>query len=131
MKTHTSKKLLIVEDDVLLRDLYIEILTNDGYAVDEAGDGAIGYKKALEGGYDLIILDIMLPKKDGLEILTDLKKHKSKKPNGPIVIMTNLSQEKVVKQCLTLGASYFLIKSTLTPNQVLDEVRIFLSRDSG
>ncbi len=127
MPNHNKKKhILIVEDDLLLRELYVELLSNEGYTITEASDGLEGFEKILEGGFNLILLDIMLPKKDGLQILEDLQKAKPEHANGPIVILTNLSQDKVVKQCLSFGASYFLIKSMLTPNEVLREVRMVL-----
>ena len=127
MLNKTPKKILVIEDDKLLRDLYVELLKSEGYHVEEAGDGEEGFNKAEQGEWDLILLDIMLPKKDGISILMDLKARPPKNANGPIVVLTNLSQDKIIKQCLSCGASYFLIKSTLTPNDVVKEVNTFIS----
>lgn len=123
-----KKRILIVEDDKLLRDLYLELLGDEGFEVDDAADGETGSAKALAGGYDLILLDIMLPKKDGLEILDDLKNNKPQKPNGSIVMLTNLGHDEVIKQGLLSGASGYLIKSALTPDEVLHQVHAFLAQ---
>ncbi len=123
-----KKRILIVEDDKLLRDLYIELLGDEGYEVDNAADGEEGLSKVLEGGYSLILLDIMLPKKDGIQILEETSKQKPKQPNGPVVMLTNLGQDEVIKKGLLAGASGYLIKSALTPDQVLHEVHTFLAQ---
>lgn len=123
-----KSKILVVEDDQALLDLYTELLTDEGYDVDQAQDGEIGLAKAKEGGYNLILLDIMLPKKDGLEILDELKTSGTKKKNGPIVILTNLNQEKILKQTISAGAACCLMKSMLTPKQVLHTVETFMDK---
>lgn len=124
-----AQKILIIEDDQFLRELYEELMTSEGYVVETAADGEEGSKKALAGGYDLLVVDIMLPKKDGLDILRDLKAKGSKKPNGKIVLLTNLGQDAVVKEGFSLGAAGYLIKSALTPDQVLHEFRTFLAKE--
>jgi DNA-binding response OmpR family regulator len=122
-------RILIIEDDQYLRDLYQELMETEGYKVDVAVDGEEGSKKALEGGYDLLVVDIMLPKKDGLDILRDLKAKKPAKPNGKIVLLTNLGQDAVIKEGFDLGASGYLIKSSMTPDQVLHEFRALMAKD--
>src|SRR3989344_7908007 len=115
---NTVKKILIVEDDQFLREFYEELLVGEGFSVETAEDGEIGSNKAKEGGFDLILLDIMLPKKDGLQVLRDLKLSPAKSPNGPVVVLTNLGQDIVIKQCFALGAVGYLIKSAMNPDQV-------------
>lgn len=121
-------KILVVEDDQFLRDLYNELLTEAGYTVDLASDGEEGLSKALVGGYDLILLDIMLPKMDGLQVLKRLKEQGPKTPNGSVVLLTNLGQDAIIKEGFSLGATGYIIKSAMTPDQVLQEVKIFLKR---
>lgn len=125
-----AQKLLVVEDDQFLRDLYNELLTDEGYEVDLAEDGEVGAAKIQNGGYDLVLLDIMLPKIDGLEILRRLKGNPTKTPNGPIVLLTNLGQDSIIKEGFTLGASGYMIKSSMNPDQVLTEIKVFLSKSS-
>lgn len=122
-----GKKILIVEDDEILRNLYSELLTTEGFIVDEAADGEAGWEKIHAGGYNLIILDIVLPRKDGMEILRELKKQPPKKPNGPVVILTNLGQDSIIKEGFSLGAAGYLIKSAFNPDQVLRELTNFIS----
>lgn len=123
---NSKKKILIVEDDQFLREFYQELLQAEGYEVDIAADGEAGFGKIKSGGFNLVLLDIMLPKKDGIQILKDLKNANVKNDNQPIVILTNLGQDAVIKQCFELGASGYLIKSALNPDQVLQEVKSYL-----
>ncbi len=123
-----KEKILIVEDDQFLREFYQELLQGEGYLVDVAADGEVALQKISQGGYNLVLLDIMLPKKDGLQILRDLKITPPKQNNGQIVILTNLGQDGVIKQCSDLGASGYLIKSALNPDQVLSEIHSYLQK---
>lgn len=125
---NSSKKILIVEDDQFIREFYQELLVAEGYNIDVAADGEVASQKTQIGGYDLVLLDIMLPKKDGLQILTQLRSQPPKVPNKAIVVLTNLGQDSVIKQCFDLGADGFLIKSSLNPDQVLVEIRNFLQK---
>lgn len=122
-------KILVVEDDQFLRDLYSELLTEEGYSVELASDGEEGYHKANGGGFDLVLLDIMLPKIDGLEVLRRLKANPPKVNNGPVVLLTNLGQDAIIKEGFSLGATGYIIKSAMTPDQVLTEVKVFLKKN--
>lgn len=122
------EKILVVEDDQFLRELYDELLRGEGYEVDIAEDGEVGLSKFLEGGYNLVLLDIMLPKIDGLEILRRAKDKKQKKENGPVVLLTNLGQDSIIKEGFSLGASGYLVKSAMNPDQVLNEIKVFLTK---
>jgi DNA-binding response OmpR family regulator len=126
-----AQRILVVEDDQFLRELYDELLKEEGYDVDLAADGQEGHDKILSGGYDLVLLDIMLPKMDGLEILRQVKDKHPTKPNGPTVLLTNLGQESIIKEGFNLGASGYLIKSAMNPDQVLSEVRVFLNKGNS
>lgn len=128
---NSDKKILIVEDDQFLRDFYQELLVAEGYAVDVAADGEVGLAKIRQGGWNLILLDIMLPKKDGLHILQDLKVQPALRANGPIVVLTNLGNDTVINQAFNLGASGYLIKSAMNPDQVLMEIHSFLTSPDG
>ena len=123
-----AQRILVVEDDQFLRELYNELLRDEGYDVDLAPDGEEGLAKILKGGYDLVLLDIMLPKIDGLEVLRRVKKQTTEKPNGAVVLLTNLGQDSIIKEGFNLGASGYLIKSAMNPDQVLAEVKVFLNK---
>src|SRR4030067_2057416 len=123
-----AQRILVVEDDQFLRDLYDDLLREEGYDVELAADGQEGLDKILKGGYNLILLDIMLPKMDGLEILRQVRDKTPEKPNGPTVLLTNLGQDSIIKEGFNLGASGYLIKSAMNPDQVLSEVKVFLDK---
>jgi two-component system alkaline phosphatase synthesis response regulator PhoP/two-component system response regulator VicR len=121
-----SKKILIVEDDQFLREFYEELLKSEGFTIDSAPDGEMASAKIYQGGFDLILLDIMLPKRDGLQILQANKATPPQVANGPIVVLTNIGQDAIIRQCFELGASGYIIKSALNPDQVLQEIKNYL-----
>ncbi len=122
------KKLLIVEDDQYTRDLYVEILEEQGFFVENAADGEEGYKKIFHGGYDLVLLDLMLPKMNGLTILEKVQKEtKPMHPNRMIVVLSNLGQETTITKAMELGARGYMIKSDYTPSQVIVKVKEYLA----
>lgn len=119
-------KILLVEDEKDVQDVYKEVLTQAGCQVDIAGDGVIGLPKAQAGGYNLILLDLMMPNMDGLQFLEAIKKNPPKIPNGPIIVLSNISQDSVVQKALSLGAVAYFVKASINPEQLLKEVRSFL-----
>lgn len=123
-----NEKILIIEDDQFLRELYRDLLTDEGYRVETASDGEEGLVAMQKGSFDLVLLDIMLPKKDGLTIIKELTPEQFKKC-GQVVMLTNLGQDAIIKEGFEIGAAGYLIKSALTPDQVLHEVRVFLNKD--
>lgn len=131
MEDKKSKRILIVEDDQFLRDFYQELLSSEGYTVDVAADGEVALQKIIQGGWNLILLDIMLPKKDGLQILRDLKTSAVATPNGPIVALTNLGHDAVIDQAFELGANGYLIKSAMNPDEVLVEINSYLQKNGA
>ncbi len=121
-------KLLVVEDDQFLLDLYCDLLSGEGYEVDRAVNGTEAFEKMSKEQYDLVLLDIMLPEKDGITVLKELTENQRKKV-GQVVLLTNLNQEALINEGFSLGVVGYLIKSALAPDQVLSEVRSFL--DAG
>lgn len=124
--TLANKKILLIEDDQFLREFYVELLQGEGFIMDAASDGAEGFSKMHAGGYDLVLLDIMLPKKDGVQILADLKASPPAHPNGPIVMLTNIGQDSTIQTCFSYGAVGYIIKSALEPDQVITEIQNYL-----
>lgn len=121
-----QSKILFIEDDALVREAYEETLRTAGYLVDIAVDGEQGLNHAKQGGYDLILLDIMLPKLDGLGILRGLKANPPATPNGPIILLTNLSQDSVISEAIELGVQAALIKSDIDPGLLIEAVKAYL-----
>lgn len=128
MPAQNPFKILIVDDDPDLRDIYDETFTEAGYQVDLAIDGKEGLDKIFKGGYDLILLDIMMPKIDGLTVLKKIKTSGITLPPNIIVILSQLNEENIIKQAMELGAKDYLIKSDYTPDQVLKKVNNLLSK---
>lgn len=121
------KKILIVEDDESLRNLYITILKEAGFSVDSAADGEVALTLMQKGGYDLILLDIMLPKIDGLTIMDRLSQNPPPVSNQHLVVLSNVGQDEAIAKAMSLGAEGYLIKSDYTPDQVVERVNSFLS----
>lgn len=121
-----AKKILIVDDDLYIRELYEEVLKDAGYDVSTASDGEEGLAKISEGGFDLVLLDVMMPKVDGLGVLQQTSKNPPKTKNGQIILLTNLSHDPIIKDALENGAASYLIKADLTPDQLTDKVKDFL-----
>lgn len=117
-----NKKILLIEDDPYTRDVYQEILQNNGFTVTTAEDGQEGLADILEGGFSLILLDVMMPKMDGLQVLANIKGKIPKNQNGPVVLLTNLGHDPIINEALRLGAKAFLIKSELNPDQLVLEI---------
>ncbi len=116
-----SKRILVVEDEKALRDLYAAWLSAKGYEVDVADNGVTAVEKALDGKPDLVLLDVLLPKKDGFEVLTEIRRN-PKTRNMPVIILSSLDQEFEQRQGLNLGAAMYLVKTTLSPDVLYQAV---------
>ena len=113
-------KILVVEDEKYMRDLYIKLLQEEGYEVDWAADGVSAYEKIIPGKYDLVLLDLMLPKMDGISIIKKLlEKYKSINNLPKIVVLTNLGTDKIMMEAITLGVRGYILKSEVTPDKIL------------
>jgi two-component system, OmpR family, alkaline phosphatase synthesis response regulator PhoP len=99
--------LLIVEDDAAIRRGLVDALRFAGYSVAEAPDGRAGLDAALAGAYDLILLDILMPKMDGLTVLAELRRAK---PSLPVIFLTARGQEQDKVKGLKLGADDYVVK---------------------
>ncbi|OGK14800.1 hypothetical protein A3H80_03905 [Candidatus Roizmanbacteria bacterium RIFCSPLOWO2_02_FULL_37_19] len=118
-----AHKILIIDDDEYIRDLYEEILKDAKFNVDSAVDGKDGLEKIEKNTYDLVLLDVMMPKMDGLDVLKNLAEKKMK---VNIVLLTNLSHGPVIEEGKKLGAMAYLIKADLTPDQLVEKVKSYL-----
>jgi len=114
--------ILLVEDDQFLAELYATKLNLEGYEVILASDGERGLKLATDKVPNLILLDIILPKMDGFEMLKKLKSNK-KTSAIPVILLTNLSQKDEVKKGLNLGANDYLIKAHFMPSEVINKIK--------
>ncbi|MBI2338677.1 response regulator [Candidatus Daviesbacteria bacterium] len=116
------KKILLVEDEDFIRELYTRQLTKTGFSVKSAIDGQSGLEALKAEPFDLLLLDIMLPGMNGLQLLREFK---TQNPTSSMItiLLTNLGQEAVIKEGFDLGAQAYLIKASYTPDQVVNEVK--------
>lgn len=118
-------KLLLVEDDLDLVKMYEKKFLLDDFEVEIAYDGEEGLKKAKETKPDMIILDVMLPKLDGLTLFRKLRKQ-AKTYKTPVLFLTNFDQEDAIFECFSLGAVDYLVKAQVTPAQVVEKIEKIL-----
>ena len=118
----TGKKILLVEDEDFIRELYVRQLSKEGFLIKSASDGQTGLEMLKTESFDLLLLDIMLPGMNGLQLLREFK---TQNPNSKMItiLLTNLGQEAVIKEGFELGAQAYLIKASYTPDQVVAEVK--------
>lgn len=121
-----GKKILLVEDEQFIRDLYTRELTKSGFQVTSAQDGQSGLDQLKQQAFEVLLLDIMLPGMNGLQLLREFK---TQNPTSTMItiLLTNLGQEAVIKEGFELGAQAYLIKASYTPEQVVNEVKSILS----
>lgn len=120
-------KILIVEDEAALLDIYSEILTEAGHQISKALNGREALVLLEKEKYDLVLLDLMMPEVDGLEVLKTVRGESEKFGDVRIVVLTNLSSDIVIKQSFDAKVSGYLMKTELTPQQVVEEVNGFLN----
>jgi len=121
-----KRKVLIIEDDPFIVKMYRSKFEDLGFIFRSAETGDKGMSLAHEETPDIIILDIVLPQKDGFEILKDIKKDQGLK-NIPVIILSNLGQKEEVERGLELGANDYMIKAHYTPSEVVERVKKILS----
>lgn len=116
------KKILLVEDDTFILEMYATKLLNFGYDVLTATDGEEALKIIKDKHPDFILLDLVLPSMDGFDILKVIKKD-AKTKSIPVVLLTNLGERKDVETGLKLGANDYLIKAHFTPSEVIEKIQ--------
>lgn len=121
-----SKKILFVEDEPSLQKAIGEVLTQEGFEVLNAVDGEQGLEMA-EKKPDLILLDLILPKKDGFEVLKALKENEKLK-SIPVIVLTNLEGTGDVEKALELGATTYLVKANYELEDVITKIKEHLKK---
>lgn len=121
-KDNTKPTILLVEDDTFLSGMYVTKLTIEGFNVQLATDGEDAVRQAKAVLPDIVLLDIVLPKKDGFHVLEEIKNEETTK-NIPVILLTNLGQKDDVDRGLQLGAADYLIKAHFMPSEVVEKVK--------
>lgn len=120
-------KLILIEDEVFIHDLYKKILEKAGYLVLSAYDGEEGLKLIKENSDTaLVLLDVMLPKMHGIEVLREAKKDELSKKTE-IVLLSNLGDESIIQESISLGARDYLRKVNITPRDLVNLVEKYLT----
>jgi len=122
-------KVLIVEDDGFLREIYLESLNNQGYQLSTAIDGEDAIAKITQGGWDLVLLDIVMPKMDGLDVIRKIKadsRYQGVQLYKKLVFLTNLDNDIDMNEAKKLGEGY-IVKSSITPGELVNKVKSYLS----
>ena len=118
-------KILIVEDDPLIARMYQRVFKFENFDVDMARDGEEGLAKMKKNIPTLVLLDIMMPKLSGIDVLKEMKDDEKLK-KVPVVVLTNLSGMKDAEIAIELGAVKFIIKSDNKPTQVVKQIKEIL-----
>ncbi|MFH1780657.1 MAG: response regulator [Candidatus Nealsonbacteria bacterium] len=117
-----NKKILLIEDEAALQKTLGDVLGQEGYIVMSALDGEIGLKMAQAETPDLILLDLVLPKMHGFEVLKALKENIATK-DIPVIVLTNLESMGDIEKALELGATTYLVKASYTLEEVVDKIK--------
>jgi CheY-like chemotaxis protein len=125
-----SQSVLIVDDDLTLREMYEEYLKASGYTVLSAQDGEEGLKMATESKPSAILLDLMMPKMNGIEVLRNLKAD-TQTQSLPVIVFTALIQDLEKQESLAAGASDYVVKTEVTPKAILDKIHTFTGKSKA
>lgn len=119
--TPNGKRILCIEDEHFISELYTRALTRVGYAVDFEVDGQQALEKAQSNQFDIILLDLMIPTVDGIQILRTLR-DPAKTPTlkAKIIIITNLEQREDVRADIERQADGYIIKADITPHELVE-----------
>ena len=120
------RKILIADDDEALRRLYEVEFKSKNYTVITAKDGDDCIQKTLSEKPDVILLDVMMPNKDGIAALRTLKEN-ADVSTIPVLMLTNFGQEELIKNAMQLGANDYLLKYRVTPAEMSEKVNQLLN----
>lgn len=123
-------KVLLVEDEISLREMYAEVLRDAGHEVEEIGDGGKALEHIQAADWDILLLDIMLPKLDGLQVLGKVKGDE-RLLWRPVVVISNLEDPKVIAECQKLGIKEFIVKASSSPADIAQAVEKYVSNEKS
>lgn len=122
-----NHRILLCDDDAFLSRMYTFKLEAEGFEVVEVKSGELVVAQIKEMMPDLVVLDLMMPIKNGFEVLQDLRKEVDERIKQiPIIVSSNLAQESDINMVKSLGAVDFIVKSRSTPKDLVDKIRCYL-----
>ncbi|KKU97150.1 MAG: Response regulator receiver, CheY-like protein [Parcubacteria group bacterium GW2011_GWC2_48_17] len=125
-----ANKILIIEDDIFFGDVLRQKLQTSGYETLLSRDGTSGLKQIREEHPDLVLLDIILPKMNGYELL-EAKQNDPTIASIPVIVISNLGQSVEINRALVLGVKDYLVKSQFDPEEIITKIRLQLSSGNG
>ena len=125
-----KQKILIIEDEAILQKALQEILLQENYEVVSALDGELGFKMAFSEAPDIILLDLIMPKMDGFEVLEALKKDEKTK-KIPIIILTNLGGTEDIQKALVLGATNYVVKADHDLSEIVEKIKGIIGQEKN
>ena len=125
MKINMSKKILIVEDEKILGEMYRDKFIQAGFEIILAVSAEEGHEFLSKEKPDLILLDILLPRENGITFLTKLRKN-PETASIPVIAFSNFDDSLTKKEALSLGAKDYLIKTAYTPQEIIKKIKNYL-----
>lgn len=119
-------RILIIEDNTLISRMYEKAFKFEGYEVDLANNGEAGWEALTKNLPTIILLDVMMPKKSGIDLLGEIKAN-DRFNSVPVIVLTNLSGTQDAEKALELGAVKFIVKSEFKPKEVVSQVKEILA----
>jgi DNA-binding response OmpR family regulator len=119
---------LLVEDDMFLRELCVVKLQKANFEVEYAEDGTQGLEMLENNSYDVVLLDIMLPEQDGFELLEAYKERHGSLEGMVLIMLTNLSEREQVDRAMELGADDYIIKAHFSPSEIVEKTQEWLEK---
>ena len=118
-------KILVIDDDPFILDMYVLKFKDQGFEIDTATDGKMGLEKIKSFKPNIVLLDVVMPKMDGFDVMKKLKEENESR-TFKILFLTNFGQKEDVEQGIQLGADGYIIKAHFTPSEVVVKVKEML-----
>ena len=123
-------KIIIIEDDPFLLNVLADKFTEKGFHIETAVNGEEGLIKIKADKFDLVLLDMVLPKMDGFGVLDELRKDNELK-SLPVIVLSNLYDKNSIDKANVLGARDYIVKAYNTPENIVSKVKSFLEKEAG
>lgn len=123
-------KVLLIEDDPLIYRLYQKLFSLEGYEIELAENGKLGLEKLTTFHPDILLMDIMMPEMNGLEMLSKVKADPATQAI-PVVVLTNIADMNITQMALSKGAALCIIKSQTEPSDVISSVKAVLAKSTA
>lgn len=127
MKSPKDIKIIIIDDDPFILDMYLLKFKDQGFTTETANDGKAGLEKISSFSPDLVLLDVVMPKMDGFDVIKKIKEDMGDKKPFKVLFLTNFGQKEDIEKGLKLGADGYIIKAHFTPSEVVAKVKEILA----